>query len=255
LDSGNKQLIIPVSEAQSILRKTAVTTHSGRPRIILVWLPEFMHDSAANRLLKTLEEPRSNTYFVLITHSIGRLLDTVVSRCVRVNVPLHSQEQIQDYLMKTGDSEENAVALSLISDGRLGYALYNQGDQSLRSRLADLFVRWVRAIYARNISELIAFSDAFGSLNREDAKSFIRFCSSIYRQGFLLNHSQEITTFSHHDFKLSKFIPFMSTDKMAEIERELEFVRNAIGRNANSRLLIFDTSLRFFKYIGKAGSI
>ncbi len=250
LDSGNKQLIIPVSEAQSILRKTAITTHGKRPRIFIIWLPEFMHTSAANKLLKTLEEPGPNTFFFLVTHAPGRILDTVLSRCVRVKVPLHSQEQIKQVLIDRGVAAEDAVALSIISDGRLGYALYNQKDQSLRSRYADLFVQWVRAIYARNISELIAFSDSFGAFNREDSKSFIRFCSNVFRQGFLLNNSQVIASFSHNGFRLDKFIPFMDTNKMSEMEGELESVRSAISRNANSRLLIFDASLRFFKYIG-----
>jgi DNA polymerase-3 subunit delta' len=250
LDSGNKQLIIPVSEAQSILRKTSITTHGKRPRIFIIWLPEFMHTSAANKLLKTLEEPGANTYFFLVTHAPGRILDTILSRCVRITVPLHSQEQIETELIDRGVAKEDAIALSIISDGRLGYALYNQNDQSLRSRYADLFVQWVRAIYARNVSELIAFSDSFGALNREDSKSFIRFCSSVMRQGFLLNNSQIITAFAHNGFRLDKFIPFMDTTKMNEMERELESVRTAISRNANSRLLIFDTSLRFFKYIG-----
>jgi DNA polymerase-3 subunit delta' len=250
LDSGNKQFIIPVSEAQSIVRKTAVTTHSNKPRIFIIWLPEFLHASAANKLLKTLEEPGKNTYFFLITNAPGKLLETMLSRCIRVKVPLHSQAQILNYLVENGANEEEAISLSIISDGRLGYALYNRADQSIRRGFSDLFVAWVRAIYARNIAELITFSDSFGTLNREDSKSFIHFCSSIFRQGFLLNNALSIPSFAHNGFRLNNFIPFMNTQKMDEIQKELEDVRSAINRNANGRLLIFDASLRLFKYIG-----
>ncbi len=250
LESGNKQLIIPVTESQAIVRKLSKTSLGKGPRIFIIWLPEFFHTSAANRMLKSLEEPGPNTFFFLVTTAEQKLLSTIKSRCVRTKVPAYNEEEVRSFLIDQNLPIEDAASLALIAEGSLGFALYNMKDANLRAQFSSLFVQWVRAIYARDISALISFSDAFGSLGREDAKSFVRFSSGLFRQGYLLNNDQPVTPFMFEGFQMDRFSPFLKSDKMSAVLGEMESVRNCINRNANSRLLIFDASLKLFQYIG-----
>ncbi len=66
---------------------------SGSPS--LSWIipqAELLNKQASNALLKTLEEPRGNQFFILIAPSIRSILPTLVSRCQRINIPSVSRE-------------------------------------------------------------------------------------------------------------------------------------------------------------------
>jgi DNA polymerase-3 subunit delta' len=63
--------------------------------------------------LKTLEEPTSNTYLLLLTESPQRLLPTVLSRVEKVALPLASNNQLLDWLNQEGFGEVNSEMLSL----------------------------------------------------------------------------------------------------------------------------------------------
>ena len=54
---------------------------------MIIWLPEKMHDSCANKLLKMIEEPPGNTVFLLISEDRENVLQTIWSRCqpLRIN--------------------------------------------------------------------------------------------------------------------------------------------------------------------------
>lgn len=73
--------VITVEEIRRVSRFLSMTTHDGGYRMVIIDPADDMNNSATNALLKSLEEPPPRTIFVLIAHSIGRLLPTIRSRC------------------------------------------------------------------------------------------------------------------------------------------------------------------------------
>ncbi|MET0598710.1 MAG: DNA polymerase III subunit delta' [Mesorhizobium sp.] len=73
--------VITVDEIRRVSRLLAMTAHDGGHRIVIVDPADDMNANAANALLKNLEEPPRRTLFVLVSHSPGRLLPTIRSRC------------------------------------------------------------------------------------------------------------------------------------------------------------------------------
>lgn len=73
--------VVTVDEIRRVSRFLSMTSHDGGYRVVIVDPADDMNINAANALLKNLEEPPSRTLFILITHSIGRLLPTIRSRC------------------------------------------------------------------------------------------------------------------------------------------------------------------------------
>ncbi|SIN84495.1 DNA polymerase III, delta prime subunit [Sulfurivirga caldicuralii] len=61
--------------------------HQSGAKVVLLWPAEAMNRSAANALLKTLEEPPQDTHFILLTHQLGALLPTIRSRCQLWRLP------------------------------------------------------------------------------------------------------------------------------------------------------------------------
>ncbi|MBR5249623.1 MAG: hypothetical protein IKV28_03440 [Bacteroidales bacterium] len=101
---------IAVQEAKEVLAKMSVRAYEGGNKYTLIWLPERMTAEAANKLLKIIEEPYPNTYFFLITHAPERVISTILSRCLRIEVA-----PIEDLSAEQEETEWQEPALQLLS--------------------------------------------------------------------------------------------------------------------------------------------
>lgn len=68
------------------ITRAVVLTASGHRRVVIIEAIEKVSVPAANALLKSLEEPRSSTSFILTTRWPSRLLPTILSRCARIHL-------------------------------------------------------------------------------------------------------------------------------------------------------------------------
>jgi len=72
---------IAVQAVRELADLTTVSAHRAGAKVICIIPAEAMHVSAANALLKMLEEPPGQTFFLLVSHQSERLLPTIRSRC------------------------------------------------------------------------------------------------------------------------------------------------------------------------------
>jgi DNA polymerase-3 subunit delta' len=72
---------IPIEEIRQLQRRLTTRPTLGQRRAVIIDPADDLEKSAVNALLKSLEEPPQGTYFLLVTHRIGRLLPTIRSRC------------------------------------------------------------------------------------------------------------------------------------------------------------------------------
>lgn len=79
--TGKFKTGIPVEEIRRVTHFLTRTASDGAWRIVIIDPADDMNRNAANALLKTLEEPPARAIFILISHSSGRLLPTIRSRC------------------------------------------------------------------------------------------------------------------------------------------------------------------------------
>ncbi len=94
---------IPVDAIRALADFVATTAHRGRAKVIVIAPAEAMHPSAANALLKMLEEPPgSATYFVLVSHRPDRVLPTIRSRCFQVPFGVPAPDDALDWLKGQG---------------------------------------------------------------------------------------------------------------------------------------------------------
>lgn len=113
---------IPVAAVREFLQNTYVLPSQSNWRIFIIEDSECMKKEAQNALLKSIEEPRENTVFFLLTKDKTALLPTVRSRCVALKTELLSREIIFDALMRDGAKEDLAREAALLSGGSLGLA-------------------------------------------------------------------------------------------------------------------------------------
>ena len=125
-DMGKSISVASIREVTSFAAKTALL---GAWRAVLVAPAEAMTLSAANALLKTLEEPGNNTLLVLVHHQQGDLLATISSRCQSLLFPVPASVIALEWL-EANCKADNYSALLAAADGRPLRAARIAGDGS-----------------------------------------------------------------------------------------------------------------------------
>ena len=100
---------IVVDRIRALVRWSGLTSHRGGAKVALIDPAERMNPAAANALLKTLEEPQPDTYFLLVSHQPGRLPATIASRCQRLAVPVPGREQARAWLASQGFADADRL--------------------------------------------------------------------------------------------------------------------------------------------------
>ena len=104
------------------------TPFEAQRRVFVLERAETMNDEVANRMLKTLEEPAAFVHLVLLTDAIGRMLETVVSRCQAVRFDPLAAERIVQRLAEAGVDRERADACARLALGNVARARFLASD-------------------------------------------------------------------------------------------------------------------------------
>src|SRR6218665_3698495 len=94
----DKNPIISVETGREMLRSLLLKPYESHCKAVIIWLPELMHFSTSNVILKMLEEPPTQTYFILVTNESEQLLPTIISRTQAVRIPMLTDEDLRHYL-------------------------------------------------------------------------------------------------------------------------------------------------------------
>jgi len=91
---------IPVEQVRELAGFINLSSHRGGAKVVLIHPAEALNVNAANALLKNLEEPPPNCYFLLVAHRWHQLLPTLRSRCEQVVLPLPGRKEAHDWLVQ-----------------------------------------------------------------------------------------------------------------------------------------------------------
>ncbi|MFO0643123.1 MAG: DNA polymerase III subunit delta' [Polyangiaceae bacterium] len=106
-----------------VLARAAFPPHEGRAKVFVVRRADELSISAANALLKTLEEPLSRTHFVLMTARKAALLSTIRSRTLSLRFGLLPTADVEAVLGRRGVDAATAKRVALVAGGSIATAL------------------------------------------------------------------------------------------------------------------------------------
>jgi len=133
-------LTIKVDEIREVVSRASWTTSTSNWRVIVVEDSDRMTESAANALLKSLEEAGSSTVWLLSAPSPEDVLPTIRSRCRQVQLRIPTTTEIKEFLISTLHSmPEEAEQAARISQGHIGKARAFIKDKSLRDSRRLIF--------------------------------------------------------------------------------------------------------------------
>ncbi|MEJ5222386.1 MAG: hypothetical protein WHT63_10325 [Tepidiforma sp.] len=114
---------IRICQVRGITDLVARYPFEARTRVIIIDPADRLALYAASALLKTLEEPPGHTVFCLLTAAPERLLETIISRCRRIDVRPVPRADIEAGLLQRGVEPERAAEAAAAARGRPGRAL------------------------------------------------------------------------------------------------------------------------------------
>lgn len=249
LEVENAQPVIYAAEASEILRKLSLKTYEAEYKVMIIWLPERMHQTAANKMLKILEEPPEKTLFLLITDEVDKIIPTILSRCQLLKFPGIKGEAIAAYLVeKFSVTAERAGEIAHISNGNLSRAIALAGSADDANSNLESFRVLMRHAWKRDVSGLTGWSDDMASSGREAQKSFLIYCLGLLRNNFILNNNSGSTnhtymTVAEEEFS-SKFYPFVNANNIESLYEEFNKAHYHIESNGNSKIVFLDLSLQ-----------
>ncbi|MCG2584709.1 DNA polymerase III subunit delta' [Massilia sp. TS11] len=96
---------IRIEQVRALTDFMNISTHRQGLRVVVLYPAEALNTASANALLKTLEEPPPGTVFLLSTHSLDRLLPTILSRCRKFALPMPDHAAALSWLQQQGVNE------------------------------------------------------------------------------------------------------------------------------------------------------
>ena len=244
--ADNKQANINKEECFNIRRKLSLKCAEATVRIMIIWLPEYL-GKEGNRLLKILEEPPPDTHFILVAEQSDQILQTIISRCQLIKVPLLTDEILEKSIMNIYPS---VTSLQLNTVVQLAGGSFSEAI-SLMAQQEDLhagiLIDWMRKCYKGNGLEMGRWVDEISVWSKEKQKIFIRYSLHFFRGLLVLPVlGQEKSSIPREMLATAEKLRAILTDKQLELMTYLADENMAhLERNANPKILFLDLSIRF----------
>lgn len=253
IGAENSQGLIYARESDEILHKLNMKAYESDYKIMIVWLPEKMHEACANKLLKMIEEPPPNTVFLLVSETPDRVIGTIQSRTQQLPVPPVDDAAMTEAIrrLKPDISAETSAELVHIANGnylKLKH-LIAEGDE--HSDFLELFQQIMRRCYAKDVKAMRSASDDFAAMGRERQKSFLSYANNYIRENFFyrLNiPAINYITGEENDFS-KNFACYVTETNVVELTEEFAVAERHIESNVNPRMVFFDLSLKIARLI------
>ena len=247
MGAENQQAQIYVKESDEIIRKLSLKSSQGGYKIMIIWLPEKMNVECSNKLLKLLEEPPSQTIFLLVSEEPDMLLTTIQSRTQRFTLYGIEEKYITERLQNQyGLQERDAIFIAHQSEGNFLKVLESIHLSEENKLFFDLFVNLMRLSYQRKIREMKQWSETIAAMGREKQKHFLSYCQRLVRENFIFNFKDPSLIFMNEEEQnfSKRFAPYINEKNVMGIMDELSEAQRHIEQNVNARMVFFDFSLK-----------
>ncbi len=246
-----KQGNITALECNRMISKLSLKSFESPYKVQIIWQVEYLQKEG-NRLLKLIEEPPANTYFLLIAHDSDQVLNTILSRCQIVKFGALKDTEIAAALQQRNQvSEEKANSIAHLADGSFSEAqsiLQHADDENSVNRSA-LFLDWLRKCYLGDGVAMTKLSEALAKLGREPQKFFLRYGLHFFREFLFFKTTgtenvrllpSELETAR----KMNQVLDFEKVEKITQLFSDCIY---HVERNANPKVLFLDASIQLNK--------
>ena len=242
-----QQAVITVGEANELIKRLMIKSNQGGWKISIIWLPERMNIECANKMLKLIEEPPTQTLFILVCREPENLLETIRSRVQRFDVKPIALEDIQQALIqKRGLEQEDAERVARLCNGNWLTALEELNAGNENQAFFKSFVDLMRKAYMKDVKDLKRWSESSSAMGREEQKRMLTYFLRMTREAFMYNFrlpELNYMTDAEEQF-CKKFARFVNEGNVLGFQELYQTAIRDIGQNANAKMVFFDITMR-----------
>ena len=195
---------------------------TNKPKICIIWLPELLNNSSANSMLKILEEPTKNTFFIFISNNDKKVLETIKSRTIKIFF------------------EDKSINSDVNDDDKIRYI--------------NLFVDFLRLCYVNNYEKNIEFIEKISKNNGKNEFSNIIYNGLLILRNIIYSNNNLKNNIIFNDDlnktidKIKNILDFISIKMIVnKLEKSLILIQN----NVNIKIIIFNLISTVNKIIKK----
>jgi DNA polymerase III subunit delta' len=259
IEAGNAQLTIYAHESDSIIRKLSLKPFEAEFKVMIIWMPEKMNISCANKLLKMIEEPPVKTLFLMVTENEADIISTIRSRTQMIKIPRISDADLQQHL----------TGLNLYEPGHIAEMVHHASGNYLKAMeyaepsedkqyFGEMFQSIMRLGFiagkdTTKIPEILDKAEELAAIGRERQKDFLLYALQMTREFFIMNFQKPTLVYlnrEERDFG-SKFSPFINERNVMLFNRLFDQAFLHISRNGNPKIIFTDTLLSVIRIIRK----
>lgn len=247
-EGEDKQAAISRDAGREIIKTLSLKPFESTYKVMIIWQPELMHPSAANGILKILEEPPANTFFLLVSNAADRLLPTILSRTQMVKVPQLSDEVLNEYLINHATLDEiRRQEIIQLADGNLNLAI--KLIDSEEDHFQHRFEEWMRFCFKRDYAQLITYSEEFHESDKLSQQNLFLYGLSMMRETLLqLSGAAAIGRVKTSEVTfVQNFSKVMSVTKIEKINHLMSDACYHLERNGSAKMIFLDLSIQISK--------
>jgi len=217
----NATATIKIEAIRQLEERIVVGSFESARLVVVIDPADAMTDSAANALLKTLEEPPAGVYFFLVTAAPYQLPATIRSRCQIFHFAPLPEAYLFELVRRNLPDVEPDPELASLCDGSVGRALSFFASESV-SRFPELASSCLELAFSGSLPELFNAAETLSQLERDQVDIFLLVFSMKIRDRFLGRGAKE---------------PPRPADPVAW-QQAVELARADVTANVNRRIVL-----------------
>ncbi|MFM7671526.1 MAG: ATP-binding protein [Bacteroidota bacterium] len=247
-EKENSQGKITTYECEDINKKLSRKNFESPFKILILWMPEML-EKEGNKLLKIIEEPPSDTLFILVTENENQVLPTIHSRCQVIRLPMLSSGEIETALLDRQEATPtSAKQVAQIADGNYREALQQiqHAEEGWQQRLRD----WLNAILKTGPAAQVKWVEEISKTGREKQKQFLRYVIHVLETSMRIQATGQVPPVGEEETALAiKLNRLVGIEQLEALTREMDKSIYYVERNANAKMLFHALTLKVYHVI------
>ena len=244
MKSSSRAMNINTLECNEIIQKLGLKSFEGGNKVQVIFLAEYLAKEG-NRLLKLIEEPPANTFLILVTQNIEKILNTILSRCQLIQVYPMDDEKLEAEI-NPGLSEMAKNELLFMAQGDKIVLQDLMSNQSTVN-YSEMMLSWFRLSYGmhKKPKDLVQWIDHFHSMPSVDQLNFIDYILKFFRDYnlFLLGDSLKVRLSQEEKSVAEKMKKIIDVNKLDKLSQICDTLYYNLNRNVNSKIELMRTSI------------
>lgn len=239
---GKRRTEISIDDIKDVQEMASLPPFEGKAKVFVIDGADRLSAEAANRLLKTLEEPPQRVMFVLLSSAGDAVLPTVISRCQKLELRPMSTQAVLDLLVRLhGLDPQRAELLSRLSSGCPGWALSAMKDDKeleRRKEEIDSFLEVPYLTYGQRFTLAAEWAKRFDQ-SREEGKALLERWLLLWRDLLILKAGcpDSLVNVDYRE-ELERQAALFGANEMAQAAASVRATIDNISVNANPRLAL-----------------